>query len=212
MLGLRALLELYEAVAWADHRAVPGIILEAGSARGGSGVVLAAARRRARPVYLYDTFAGIPPPGDMDGQQAMSRFQDIQAGRASGVRKQAYYGYESNLIESVRRSFAAYSLPVERSQVHLVPGLYQDTLHPPDRVALAHLDCDWYESVKVCLERIVPCLAQGGRIVVDDYDYWAGCRRAVDEFFAGRMNEFEFIKRRRLHVIYRPTSDAVPHH
>ena len=211
MLGLQALLDLSEAVAWADRWRVPGIIIEAGSALGGSGLVLAASRRQARTVYLYDTFEGIPPPTEADGQQAMRRFEDIRSGRASGVRKQTYYGYERNLLDRVRQSFAEYGMPVEHSQICLVPGLYQDTLYPPDQVAIAHVDCDWYESVKVCLERVVPCLAPGGRMVIDDYDYWAGCKRAVDEYFGDKQNGFEFIKRRRLHVIRRSDADALPH-
>ncbi len=211
MLGLQALLDLSEAVAWADRQHVPGIIIEAGSARGGSGLVLAASRRQARSVYLYDTFEGIPPPTEVDGQQAMRRFEDIRSGRAGGVRKQAYYGYERDLLDRVRRSFAEYGMPVENSRIRLVPGLYQETLYPPEQVALAHLDCDWYESVKVCLERVVPRLAPGGRIIIDDYDYWAGCKRAVDEYFADKQSGFEFVRRRRLHVIRPPNSDALPH-
>ncbi len=212
MLGLQALLDLSEAVVWVDRQHVPGIIVEAGSARGGSALVLAASRGQARAVYLYDTFEGIPPPTEADGQQALRRFEDIRSGRAGGVRKQAYYGYEPHLLERVRQSFAEYGMPVESSQIYLVAGLYQQTLYPPKPVALAHLDCDWYESVKVCLERVVPHLAPGGRIIIDDYDYWAGCKRAVDEYFADKQSGFEFARRRRLHVIRRPDSDALPHH
>jgi hypothetical protein len=212
MLGLQALLELSEAVVWADQRQVPGIIIEAGSARGGSGLVLAASRQQARAVYLYDTFEGIPPPTEADGQQALRRFEEIRSGRAGGIRKQAYYGYECNLLDRVRQSFAEYGMPIENSQIFLVPGLYQEALYPPDQVALAHLDCDWYESVKVCLERVVPRLAPGGRIVIDDYDYWVGCKRAVDEYFVNKRDEFEFVKRRCLHVIRQLDADALPYH
>jgi len=212
MLGLQALLDLSEAAAWADRKRIPGIIVEAGTAWGGSGLVLAASRRHKRPVYLYDTFEGIPPPTEADGQQALRRFEEIRSGKASGVRRRAYYGYERNLLSRVRQSFAECGMPVEDNQIYLIPGLYQETLYPPDQVALAHLDCDWYESIKVCLERIVPRLAQGGRIIIDDYDYWVGCKRAVDEYFADKQGEFQFVKRRRLHVIRRLDADALPHH
>jgi len=212
MLGLRALFELHEAVVWADQQQVPGIIIEAGTAKGGSGLVLAASRRKARPVYLYDTFEGIPPPTEADGQSALRRFEEIRSGKASGVRKQVYYGYERNLLDRVRQSFAEYGMPVENSQIYLVPGLYQETLYPSAQVALAHLDCDWYESVRTCLERIVPYLVPSGRIIIDDYDYWAGCKRAVDEYFADKQSEFKLIRHWRLHIVRNPGADAIPYY
>jgi asparagine synthase (glutamine-hydrolysing) len=51
-----------------------------------------------------------------------------------------------------------------------------------------------------CLERIEPHLVPGGRLIIDDYFMWPGCRRAVDEYFEGRTG-YEMVKRRRLHVV-----------
>jgi asparagine synthase (glutamine-hydrolysing) len=51
-----------------------------------------------------------------------------------------------------------------------------------------------------CLERIAPLLVPGGRIVLDDYYMWSGCRRAVDEYFEGR-DEFRLEQRAKLHVV-----------
>ncbi len=201
MLGLRALIGLSEAVAWADKHRVKGIILEAGTGWGGSALVLAASRQAQRPLYLYDTFEGIPPPTQVDGQVALTRFAEIRAGLAKGVRGRIYYGYENRLVECVRQLFADYGMPVASSSVYLVRGLYQDTLYPPDSVAVAHLDCDWYESTKVCLERIVPLLSIGGRLIVDDYDYWPGCKQAVDEYFADKKSSFTFTRLHKLHIV-----------
>lgn len=203
MLGLRSLLELQEAVTRIDALGVPGVLIEAGVARGGSAIVLAAARRTPRPVYLYDTFEGIPAPGPADGAAAQRRYEVIRSGRAEGRRGQLYYGYDKDLRESVAHALRRFDLSPEESQIHLVKGFYQDTLYPPDTVALAHLDCDWYESVKTCLGRITPALAPGGVLVVDDYDYWAGCRRAVDEFFEDKRDQFSFVRRGRLHIVRR---------
>lgn len=201
MLGLPALLELQEAVARIEERVVPGIIIEAGVARGGSAIVLAAARRTPRPIYLYDTFEGLPAPGEADGLAAHQRYRAIRSGQAEGRRRQPYYGYDKDLQQSVERALAHFGLSPTKSHIHFVRGLYRDTLYPPAAVALAHLDCDWYDSVKTCLERITPFLSPGGALIVDDYDYWSGCRRAVDEFFADRRDRFLFIRRSRLHII-----------
>jgi hypothetical protein len=33
------------------------------------------------------------------------------------------------------------------------------------------------------LEVLYPLLSKGGILIIDDYGYWKGCRKAVDEFF-----------------------------
>jgi hypothetical protein len=37
-------------------------------------------------------------------------------------------------------------------------------------------------------------------MVIDDYDAWTGCRRAVDEYFGGRSG-YRIERRSRLHVV-----------
>ena len=54
-----------------------------------------------------------------------------------------------------------------------------------------------------CLERIAPLVVPGGRIVLDDYDHWSGCRRAVDEYFADRPG-FRLEHKAKLHVVREP--------
>ena len=73
-------------------------------------------------------------------------------------------------------------------------------MHVSYPVALAHLDCDWYESLMTCLEQIEPHLIPGGRFVIDDYYNWSGCTRAVDEFFSGRA-AYQFVHKSRLHIV-----------
>ena len=79
----------------------------------------------------------------------------------------------------------------------------EDTLVVDGPVALAHLDGDWYESTLTCLTRIVPHLSPRGRLVVDDYDIWSGCKAAVDEYFADRPG-FRLEHGTKLHVIRTP--------
>ena len=86
--------------------------------------------------------------------------------------------------------------------VTFVKGFYEETLRVGFPVALAHVDCDWYESVMVCLREIEPHVVPGGRFVIDDYDSWSGCTAAVDEFFAGRSN-YRFVHKSRLHIVKR---------
>jgi len=87
---------------------------------------------------------------------------------------------------TVRENFDKIGLPLDR--LHIVTGHYEETLNriPIFPIAFLHLDCDWYASVKLCLNKFYDWVVPGGAIVFDDYGHWSGCRRAVDEFLVER--------------------------
>jgi hypothetical protein len=45
------------------------------------------------------------------------------------------------------------------------------------------IDTDIYEPVKFALEELWGLIADGGVLIIDDYDTWAGAKKATDEFF-----------------------------
>jgi hypothetical protein len=175
---------LAAAVLDAERRGVPGLVVEAGTARGGSAIVMAAAKSPERAMKVYDVFGMIPPPTEQDGADVHERYRAITEGKARGVGGEQYYGYRDDLKDEVAASFARHGVPVDEHRIELVQGLFQDTVHLDEPVAVAHLDGDWYESTMTCLVRIAPLVAPGGRIILDDYYKWSGCRTAVDEYFA----------------------------
>jgi Macrocin-O-methyltransferase (TylF) len=195
--------ELATIVADADANQLPGLIVEAGTARGGSAIVMAAAKAAARGMKVYDVFGMIPAPSEQDGPDVHRRYEKIAGGEAKGVGGDTYYGYRDDLYEEVKASFSRLGVPVDEHNVELVQGLFEDTIDLDEPVAFAHLDGDWYESTLTCLERLAPLIVPGGRIVLDDYDHWSGCRRAVDEYFADRPG-FRFEHKAKLHVIREP--------
>ena len=76
-----------------------------------------------------------------------------------------------------------------------VKGLFQETL-PEKRneigpVALLHLDGDWYDSTCAILDNLYDQTAPGAYLQVDDYGYWDGCRKAIDEFEQCRGLNFD---------------------
>jgi hypothetical protein len=197
-------LSLWDPVQRVEHlekTAAPGIFIEAGCALGGSAVVIASVKNPQRVFRVYDTFGLIPPPSIKDGEDVLSRYENIRCGRAVGLGGDTYYGYQEDLLGQVRDSFARYGYPVDRNSIELVQGFFEDTLAGDEPVAFAHIDCDWYESVTTCLSRIVPRLIPGGILVLDDYDHWSGCQHAVDDFFAQRRQEFTFEHRLAMHIV-----------
>ncbi len=191
---------LARVVAETDLSGREGAVLECGTARGGSAIVMAAAKSPTRPMRVYDVFGMIPPPSEHDGDDVARRYAAIQAGAAKGTGGETYYGYRDDLHGEVTRSFVEHGLTPQEHAVELVQGLFEDTVQVDGPVALAHLDGDWYESTMVCLERISPHLVPGGRLVIDDYYFWSGCRTAVDEYFSGR-DGYRLERRARLHVV-----------
>ena len=179
---------------------LPGLLIEAGAARGGSAIVIAAAKAPERPMKVYDVFGMIPPPTERDGADVHARYEQIAAGRAKGVGGETYYGYRDDLLAEVTDSFSRLGVSAAEHNVELIQGLFEDTIELDEPVAFAHLDGDWYESTMTCLNRIAPLLVPGGRIVLDDYYKWSGCRTAVDEYFSGR-DGFRLEQRAKLHVI-----------
>ncbi len=185
-----------------DRLDVPGLVIEAGAARGGSAITMAAAKAQSRPMKVYDVFGMIPPPSDRDGADVHRRYAKIVSGGAKGKGGETYYGYRSDLLTEVTESFERLGVAAHDHHVELLPGLFEDTIDLDEPVAFAHLDGDWYESTMTCLQRIAPLVSPGGRIVLDDYYAWSGCRTAVDEYFAGR-DDFRLEFRARVHAVRR---------
>ena len=198
-----ALVDLHAAVKGLEEKNIPGIFIETGCALGGSALVIAASKSAARPLFLYDVFGMIPPPPATEPPEVHERYRLITSGQAGGISGERYYGYEENLVNKVAGTFARFGLEPESNAISFVKGLYGETLHVSGPVAFAHIDCDWYDSVLVCLQRIEPRLVNGGILVIDDYFVWAGTRRAVDEYFSDKMTHYEFQTKSRLHIIRR---------
>jgi len=161
---------------------IPGNFIEAGCALGGSSVLIASAKDHSRPFFIHDVFGMIPPPGPQDPMDVHRRYETIKSGQARGLAGHVYYGYQHGLRGEVERNFRRLGIDPAHNSMTLVEGLVEDTLHVSDAVAFAHIDVDWHDPVKVCLERIHPHLSVGGSIILDDYSDWGGCRTAVDAF------------------------------
>lgn len=181
-----------------------GVVIEAGCALGGSAITLATAKNNSRPMFVYDVFSMIPAPSDKDGTDVHARYEIIESGKSSGIGGNLYYGYEKDLYTKVLNNFATFGLDLKTHNITLVKGLFQDTLKINDPVSMAHIDCDWYDSVMTCLKQITPHLVSGGTLVVDDYYNWSGCGRAVQNYFNTKNNnDYIFTKKSVLHIIKR---------
>jgi hypothetical protein len=74
------------------------------------------------------------------------------------------------------------------NRLKIVKGDVLDTIPTLDtrQIALLRLDTDTYETTKFELEWLYDRVVLGGVVIVDDYGYTLGCRKAVDDFIASR--------------------------
>jgi hypothetical protein len=174
---------LIKAVRYVVRANIPGSIVECGVWRGGSMMTAARTLLRlndtTRDLYLFDTFEGMPPPSAHDvhpeGDSAAKILE--HADKSSDV-----WAYAT--LDDVKKAMATVGYPSQR--VHYVKGKVEDTIpgQAPDSIALLRLDTDWYESTKHELEHLYPRLANKGVLIIDDYGFWQGARKAVDEYLA----------------------------
>jgi asparagine synthase (glutamine-hydrolysing) len=186
---------LERALAQALSQTTNGDVLEFGIALGGSALVIGKQALDAdRRFAGFDVFGMIPPPtSDHDDAKSKERYQIIASGRSEGIGGQAYYGYRTDLYGEVCATFQRHQVPVDGDKVQLIKGLFEETWPYFDgtAIAFAHIDCDWHDPVKYCLEAVATKIVPGGMMVMDDYNDYGGCRAAVDEFMIAH-SDFAF--------------------
>ncbi|MCH7951987.1 class I SAM-dependent methyltransferase [Patescibacteria group bacterium] len=174
MIDIPRLKSLYRITKEVDSLKLSGDIIECGVFCGGSAAVMAYATIDSsveRDIWLFDSFEGLPKPTKEDGQEALRQLRE---------------GWNKGDIIKVKQIFEKKKIPKKR--IHIVKGWFQETFSSIDipRIAILHIDADWYESVKLCLNKFYDSVEPGGYIVIDDYCYWEGARIATDEFIKNR--------------------------
>lgn len=177
MTSRERLVSLIRAVHYVLDREIPGDIVECGVWRGGSMMTVARTLHRRgvtdRRLWLYDTFTGMTRPGDADvsaaNQPALQTWERQPGWCLAG-------------LEEVRHNLDGTGYPA--ANLRYVVGEVEKTIPEqiPDQIALLRLDTDWYESTRHEMQHLFPRLSRGGVLILDDYGYWQGARKAVDEY------------------------------
>jgi O-methyltransferase len=153
-----------------------GAFVECGTWKGGMSVGMVSVGGGDRRYHFFDSFAGLPPAQAIDGPDA-AEYQEDTA-------NPLYYDNSAAEYEPYAALMQAQPIAPERIQIHR--GWLRDTLSGfvSEPVAVLRLDVDWYESTMACLQFLFPSVVAGGIVVLDDYDRWDGCARAVHEYLS----------------------------
>ncbi|MDQ6962937.1 MAG: TylF/MycF family methyltransferase [Mariprofundaceae bacterium] len=154
---------------------VPGDFIETGVWRGGSTIfmraIIEAYDLHDRSVWVADSFEGLPAPNEelypVDKGDIHYTIDELKV-----------------TLESVQDNFRKYDLLDD--QVKFLKGWFKDTLPkaPIEKLAIARLDGDMYESTMDAISSLYPKLSSGGFLIVDDY-----CIKTCEEAITDYRNE-----------------------
>lgn len=176
---------LFNATRHVIAQGVEGDFVECGVWKGGSAMTIALTLKHLgvtdRRIHLYDTFAGMTRPDEIDvrqrdGSDTISRWEMQQ--------RDDHNDWAYAPLQEVKRNMASTGYPEE--MLVYVEGKVEDTIpaRAPERIALLRLDTDWYQSTYHELVHLYPRVSPGGFLIIDDYGAYAGARQATDQYFA----------------------------
>lgn len=154
--------------------ALDGEIVECGTARGGSAVIMARtlqAQGTTKTIFACDSFSGFD-------------LSELAREREAGLTAAPDHAFTKTSLEYVTRKFETCGVS---DLVRPVPGYFEDTLPTiGGRFCFAFIDCDLRRSVAYCAGQLWPQITPGGRILFDDYhdDALRGAELGVRDFLA----------------------------
>ncbi|KMP34882.1 TylF/MycF family methyltransferase [Bacillus albus] len=176
MVGRKRMNQLQEAMETVVRENIEGDFIETGVWRGGSCIFmngfLQANNIKDRTVWVADSFEGLPAP---NLEQYPKDYGDYLH----------TFDYLRVSLETVQENFRKYDLL--NDQVKFLKGWFKDTLPsaPIEKIAIARLDGDMYESTMDSLVNLYDKVSTGGFIIIDDYGL-VTCAEAVTDFRSER--------------------------
>ena len=129
----------------------------------------------SRKYILFDSFQGLPKAKEIDGKAA----NDWQADVAGPF-------YHDNC--AAEKVWVEKALKLSHTtDYELVEGWFEDTVPKyvlDQKISILHLDGDWYDSTKICLDHLFSKVTKGGLILIDDYQMWDGCSKALHDYLS----------------------------
>lgn len=146
-----------------------GDMAEFGCHMGRTAVLMA--HLSAKPLWLYDSFQGLPSRSLQD-EAALTHF------------KQGHLTMSRSKLDEYFKKYAVRSPAVYEGWFNSIPV---DKL--PEQLCFAHLDGDLYESIRDSIRLVYPRLVKGGVCLIDDYGWTglAGVKNAVDEYMKDKL-------------------------
>ncbi|MDA7715289.1 TylF/MycF family methyltransferase [Pelagibacteraceae bacterium] len=193
MTGFERMFFLIKALKQIKIDKIEGDFVECGVWRGGNLIlfqkIIEELNLKNRKIFAYDTFSGMSQPGYYDlnvkNEKAKIILDSLKKKRVDPNKNIILA--KCNLGE-VKRNFEVNTK--KNDNLRCIKGDVGKTLkikkNLPKKISLLRLDTDWYQSTKTELEVLFPLLSKNGILIIDDYGYWKGSKKAVDEYFKNK--------------------------
>jgi O-methyltransferase len=189
MTGFERMYFLIKAIEHIGNNKIKGDFVECGVWKGGNLILFEKMMEKLkikRKIYAYDTFEGMTVPGKFD-----YTFKKESAKKIIESLKERKVDPKKNIVlaecslDEVKQNY--YKNTKFNKNLTCIKGQVEKTLkikkNIPTRISILRLDTDWYESTKTELEILFPLLSKNGILIIDDYGYWSGAKKAVDSYF-----------------------------
>jgi len=187
MLSLERVEAIVDSIDYICSNNIDGDIVECGVWRGGAMYVAAKALLKRnvlhKKFYLFDTY-DVKTFGSTSNETEFDK--DFLGKTALDAINEGdfileNYNYHLDEVTSLLESTG-----YPKENFIYVVGRVEDTLpyHERLKISLLRLDTDWYESTKHELIHLYPYLIHKGVLLIDDYGFWQGSKKACDEYFS----------------------------
>lgn len=159
---------------------INGCIVECGVWKGGA---ICSAKRYIKNlninknVYAFDSFEGLPIPDDntdflLSTNQKASQICNTK----NDINNNCYCN-----VDTFKKTMRAFNL--DDNDIIIKKGWFENTcVNFNENISILRFDGDWYKSTNDVLNNLYDKITPGGVIIFDDYGYWNGNKKAVDEF------------------------------
>jgi len=156
------------------YKNLQGDYVECGVWRAGMSGAIAEILDDEKMLHLFDSFEGLPPAQEIDGEEALAWQKDTNAS-----------GYFNNCAAEETYARQAMTL-AGRENYKIYKGWFNETLPSFNNrtIGILRLDGDWYDSIMDCFNNLFPQVINGGIILLDDYYTWDGCSKAVHDYLS----------------------------
>ena len=186
---------IVQIIKYLNEKNIDGDFVECGVWKGGNLILMKMYVDKFnlnKTIFGFDTFEGMTKPGDYDisfsNKNSIKIFKKFQTGENSSDWCNAS---KEEVLSNIKKEL------FNNEGIYLVEGRVEETLlnekNLPKKISLLRLDTDFYQSTKIELEILFPRLVKGGVLIIDDYGYWKGSKKAVDEYFESKNLPLHYI-------------------
>ena len=138
-----------------DSIDIEGDIIECGSYKGGSGILMALllkSLKSDKKIHLFDSFEGLPEPHKKDKGYKKGQFKSDYDALSQVIIR---LGLDSHIV--LHKGWFDTTVPA-----------YIEGSSAP--ISLFHIDCDLYNSTMGCFPQLYPLVQPQGVVILDDYN------------------------------------------